>query len=111
MAYSLLAYSLSAPTGQGEIKLWPKVVVQKKQAAEAYKLRTCAPMVKALYSIGPRSWGPISLSPDKSTVLIVGPSPLRNLGLVAAFDRLFAAQGFATRRLRNDGSMRTPIAA
>jgi hypothetical protein len=68
---------------------------------------------KILSSIG--SWGPTSLSPDKSTVLIVDPSPLRNLGLIAALDRLSGAQSFASRRLRrttrNDGSMRTPIAA
>jgi DNA-binding NarL/FixJ family response regulator len=36
----------------------------------------------------------MSVSPDKSTVLIVDPLPLRNLGLVAVLDRLFGDRKF-----------------
>ena len=54
----------------------------------------------------------MSKSSDKSTVLIVDPLPLRNLGLVSALGRLFPSRKFrvlslvpddAERWIHNDG--------
>jgi DNA-binding NarL/FixJ family response regulator len=44
----------------------------------------------------------MSVSPDKSTVLIVDPLPLRNLGLVAVLDRLFGDRKFRLASLTPD---------
>ena len=44
----------------------------------------------------------MSVSPDKSTVLIVDPLPLRNLGLAAVLDRLFGDRKFRLASLTPD---------
>src|SRR4030088_587899 len=48
----------------------------------------------------------MSVSPDKATVLIVDPLPLRNLGLVAVLDRLSGATKFRLASLTPDDAER-----
>jgi DNA-binding NarL/FixJ family response regulator len=48
----------------------------------------------------------MSVSPDKSTVLIVDPLPLRNLGLVAVLDRLSGDRKFRLASLTPDDAER-----